>query len=618
MAEHFYFAWINEGEVFNPAVHNRNDEDVFSFEWEHSEGDFAGLKVQIKNPRIGLLNPGRPLWAFLAFNDGSQGSPIPVCFFKGRLIGIPSNVFDTLVTLDFIARPSNFSAQKVALANTMKVLPYYDPIFVKPDSWGDPDVVLEAYSRLWYIDPVTHLVSTSDILVPEDGTVEVQEEDHFYDDMQLTLNQTPLRAVTMTATIPWQQSGAGGVDITGKLLDHFVGRTYVTSYTFSGLLQDWPKPGSKFGSGWEVLNASLNDVTGTRPKAIIPDIFSWQGTVPDLPQGSVVFPIKVTGEFHSGEKAGFNFQYEIVAVQLGFGVPQLSVTYARDAPFAQVVTFTMLSAQQAIITLPGEDEAFAIALNANRVSDVTENNTIPIGDTRRRSYVHTSRGLQSLEYLLLVARAHLIARSRAVEITFKMGFKLGFHLRFLKKASLLHDHRLPGGEAIGKIVSVKMRLSGDDGAATVEVGIASCVGKGGSHVASAGTPTYVDVGYMDDTQEYENTVVLTDTADVAWTLPVFAAFDDGIDFMKGLNTGNAVILNEIVNPPQSQEVAIKAAGNAELTDQAAISEALKDIPTKFRIQMRPMEGGPFQGEVVLSISDLVIPKQIDLEAPSNA
>src|SRR4051812_1806444 len=131
MSETLYFAWVDQGEAFNAAVHNREDEDVFSLTFNHSEGDFASLQVTIKNPRIGLLNVGRKSWAIVSFNDGTTITPI----FRGRLIGIPTNVFSDLVTLDFVARPADFETQKFDLAQTLKVAPYWDPIWVNPDHW---------------------------------------------------------------------------------------------------------------------------------------------------------------------------------------------------------------------------------------------------------------------------------------------------------------------------------------------------------------------------------------------------------------------------------------------------------------------------------------------------
>jgi hypothetical protein len=612
MADKIYFAWVDEGEEFDDAVHNRFDEIIYSLAFEHVEGDFASLSLTIKNPRIGLLNAGRKVWGILSYDDGTTITPI----FRGRLIGIPSNVFDTLVTINFIARPADYVAQKTALANSMKVAPYWDPIFVSPDSWNDPDAVLETYSKLWHIDPVTLVLTASDILIAEDGVETVTHEQHFYDDMSVTLNQTPLRAVQVIATIPWTQSALGNVDLKSVILNLF-GTQTPTSFTMEGLIQDWPKPGSKFGSGWEVVAGSMIDVAYQYQKMAIPPIFAWQGAPPEVPEGSVIFPVKTTGEFHWGETAGFNFQYEVVIAQLGYGVPELVVNYTAGRELAQVVTFTMRTDQQDIVTLPGEEEAMILTINANKVSDPTEDLSIPIGDVVSRGYVHTVRGMQSVEHLLLLARAHLIARSRAVETAVTMGFREALRLLSLRKAMLVEDNRLPGGEAAGKIIKSSLTLDGDSGTALGVITCASCVGKGGSHSTSPGSPSYVD-DTLDGTQEYFDVIVLTDTDDIAWTIAPFESFDDGIDFAAGLTAANAVKLASIANNAEAQRALIEAAGAGPDTDQAAISQVLQENPTQITVQMKPMEGGPFQKEVVISVSDLVVPMQINLEAPSNA
>jgi hypothetical protein len=620
MAENFYLAWIDEGETFDETVHNREDEDVFSFQLEQSEGDFATLSLEIRNPRIGLLAPGRKQWCFFAFNDNGVITPL----FKGRLVGIPSNVFDTLVTLSFIARPSDYDAQKLALAETLKELPYYDPIFISPDNWGDPDVVLEAYDVLWHIDPVTHEVTVSNVIIPEDGVVEVTDDQHFYDEMSVTLNQTPLRRCQVIATIPWTQTDDAGnsIDLSNKIKQAFGADVngMITSFTMSGLIDDWPKQGDKFSNGWVVKSGELTDVSFSIPIVPIPDIFSWQGTIPRLPQGSIVYPLKVTGEYHAGEKAGFNFQFELVVVQKNYAVPSLKVAYTASREFAQTVSFTLETDQQSIITAAGEDEVLTITLNANKVSDISEFGDTPIEDVRRRDYVHTARGLLSCKYLLLVARAHLIARSRAVETTYQQGFKAGLAARSLRKAGLLHDHRLPGGAATGKIVKYTFSLSGDDGSAIANITIASCIGKGGTPYSnSVGDPNWVDEGWVDrEWQEYVNQIIVADTEDVSFSIPGFVPFDDGLDFIAGLTSGNAVKVLTIENSAAEQEVALLAASAGPNTDQSAISSVLQTIPTKITAQLVPMEGGPYKQEVVISVSDLIVPKQIDLEAPSNA
>ena len=106
----FSFAWVDGGDAFVDRV----DEDVFAFELSHLEGEFATLNVEIRNPRVGLLKPGRKRWCWL----GKDG----VALFHGRLVGIPTNIREEVVTLNFVARPSDFDARKKAVAAGMRSL----------------------------------------------------------------------------------------------------------------------------------------------------------------------------------------------------------------------------------------------------------------------------------------------------------------------------------------------------------------------------------------------------------------------------------------------------------------------------------------------------------------
>ena len=120
MAGPFYFAWIAASEMmFDPITHAREDEDVFGFTVEHSEGDFAGLDIEIRNPRVGLLAPARKVHAFLAYNTGAEIKPL----FRGRLVGIPDDINQEIVRLQFTARPDDYAAQKSALAASGNSIP---------------------------------------------------------------------------------------------------------------------------------------------------------------------------------------------------------------------------------------------------------------------------------------------------------------------------------------------------------------------------------------------------------------------------------------------------------------------------------------------------------------
>jgi hypothetical protein len=604
----FFFAWVNENEVWSDLTHARWDENVYSFELAQEEGDFASFQAVIKNPRIGLLNVGRKVWCYYAVYTGSA----IVVLFKGRLLGVPTNVFASTVTLEFTARSSDFVDQKAALATTMKVRPYYDSMVISPDSWSDPDAVLEGYSRHWHIHPVTHVVTSSDIIVPEDGVEEVTEQQHSYDDLELTIGQTPLRAVSVTCTVPWTQAGSGSLDLTG-MINVALGTSMigaVSSFTFQGLQQDWPKQGDDLGPGWTVSGGSLTpSIFGY---ATIPDIFTYNGTPPLIPTGSYFAPIQATGEYHWGETAGFNFQFELAIAAIGYGVAQLSATWERNSEYSQVITFTLQTDQQALLTSPGDDESLAISLTANKASDPDEDESIPIGDVLRGDFVHSPRGQQLVEHLLLLGRAALVARSRAISITFIMPFLDGIRCCNLRKGVHLHNHRLPGGEAEGKVTQYRLALDGSTGRATAEIHIGCCVGYGTSLVETPGENSY-SVDYSENYEEQINGTTLVDTQDILYTMPASEVFDDGWNFPAGINVHDAVLQLTASNLAPSQLAAITGK-----TKQDDIETVLQAMPTTVFLKMKPMEGGPFNREVVISVSDLVIPKQIDLEAPSNA
>jgi hypothetical protein len=108
-----YFAWVESTETTFEPEHLRWDENVFSFTLSQEEGDPASLTLTVRRPRneagdpIGLLGPGRKIWAWFALDCGPA-----LVKFRGRLVGVPTSLFEELVTLEFVARPANIVVQK--------------------------------------------------------------------------------------------------------------------------------------------------------------------------------------------------------------------------------------------------------------------------------------------------------------------------------------------------------------------------------------------------------------------------------------------------------------------------------------------------------------------------
>lgn len=613
-AEVFYFAWVDEDMDFDPDVHNVVDENILSFEFEQDEGDFAQLTITVKNPRIGLLNVGRKVWAWFSFFNGTDLIPM----FHGRLIGIPDDVFQEIVTLKFIARPSDFNDQKLALAATLKARPYWDDLFIKPSSWDDPDTVLEARSALWHIDPVTHVVTISDTLIGEDGTLEYPQSSIINDTMQLRLGEVPLQSVTVTSNIPWQQTG-GAVLHLGTYIAYQLfpdSGPLVVSFTFQGLQQDWPQSGADMGPGWVVQTGSLTDVSfEVQPEFDFPDYYD-KTNLPVIPKGSVVYPqVILSGTYHSGEdNASFDTNVQTIVASIGYGVPVLDLTWDADRAYSQTIQFTLKTHMQQIATASDDDEAELITLDANSVSDLDSQGQVPIPDVRMRSFIDTDRGIEALEHLILVARAHLVSRARAIEITFRVPLKIAAGLITLRKNALMHDDHIPGGQASGKIISYNM--SGADGKFFCDIKIGSAIGYGGSYSPVDGSPDYCVADYVEEGyQVYIDSVVLTDTSDITFSLGAVGLDDDGLDLMHGLTPVQAVHASSIENPPDTQRAYLEANPGV---DQASVSAILANIPTRIHLTMRPIGKGPYNASVTnITLSELIIPQQINLEAPST-
>lgn len=543
----FYFAWTDSAVAFNPSVHNVQDESIYAFEISQEEGDFAKLTLSIRNPRIGLLTSGRKVWGWLSWFNGDTIVPL----FYGRLIGIPTSLFEDICSLEFISRPTDYKTQKEVLAESLRVLPFYDPIFINKEQRENPDVVLEGYTALYHTDRFAGGISISDTLIGEDGTLEFSEDEVLRDGLQLSLNNIPLRTVTMKASVPWEQTVNGAVDLTEFIYTNWPnideGKRYIQTYSFGGFLSGWPKPegGTSVGNGWEgakglcsikligsaeTINFSLSESSTTKfaEGGVMGDLFndngdevtsnsnvSFQclpGSLEQLklaarigpPAGWIVTEADNQSSYDDDDNlTSFSAQQEIKHsfYMLGKMTQTLAITYAHDRGAKEILTFELNANVQSVVTDPGEDDVLALTLDSEKVSDPlddtvpVENQIIPIGDKQSSTYFGLPRGQQSLEYCIYVARAHLYVRSRVIEITVQVSNIAKALDATLRKNGTIIDPRLPGGVAGGKIIGYRFALDGDNGDFSAEIKLGASVGYIGTEnegevIAIAGTDAY--------------------------------------------------------------------------------------------------------------------------------
>lgn len=263
MPRPFCFAWVDQTATTFGVEHQVEDEKIFSFNLSHAEAGKPTLEIEILNPYAGLLGPGRKQWAWFSQYDGATYQPR----FFGRLMGIPNSLFGEVITLVLVADPPDYLDRKQAVAETLKIRPFYDPVFLDAAHRDDADAILEGWCADYHVDRVTHAVTVSDRLIGEDGLVTFAGDDVFYDSVTLSLDQPPLAQVEVDATIGWTQQASGLIDLGAKV---------VSSFSGDGLIGDWPKPLQSLQGGWSVAAASAVDLRGVDSALTANWSYQWQ------------------------------------------------------------------------------------------------------------------------------------------------------------------------------------------------------------------------------------------------------------------------------------------------------------------------------------------------------
>lgn len=588
----FYFAMVQPTETVWGVEHKRHDAIVHSLKIAQTEGNFASLTIRLKNPRTPYLQPGEPIWCWLAKND----TPL----FFGRRIALPQNLTQNIVELSFIARPDDYETLKEALAETLRVYPYWDEVWINADRASDPDVVLEARSALFHTDRVTHAVTISDIINGEDGVVNMTNL--FYDSLNMTFGTAPLTRVRVEAEVSWPQMAQGRMDVNLQLKDAFKvagssdGR--ISSYTGQGLQADWLKVGDNLDGGWKVAVDTL-----TRRDATAWDQTTLDVRIQPVADGNMN---KVQAAIIPAYTAEFAL-WEFVA--------DLQLDYAANRQKIETLTFDLKADMQEIHTSTGKEEVVTFAVQSKRVIEPIDPPTaehpdgaMPIGELKARSYFHQERGRQSAVYLMAVARAKLLSRARACQVQAAYTFDFGTQFT-LRKNVVITDPRLPGGQATGKIVGYTLVAEGD-GRQYSTVTLACAVGRGNIVVAAEGDADYGEDDWDEDYQFRVGEWIMPVVDEVAYLdysdTPIV---DDGVDFDQ-IDPTMLVTKMEVINGQSAQESAM----SGDFVEPAHAIESMNAVHTEVWMELEPLTGTPpFITPFAIQTTDLMVPRLVDVE-----
>lgn len=582
MADIPYFAWVEDGEAFDAGTHARQDEQVIGFEISEVEGGKPQLLITIRHPRVGFITSGRPRHAWLSLDSGSGPEPL----FYGILSGVPEDLMAEKVELRIVAHPTDLDAQMEALAETLRVPPFYDPVWLNEKARLDPNAVLEARPARWHVHRVAHDLIASDLIAGEAGLVDFGQN-LLRDSLRMRPASAPLRKIVCEAVVRWNQAAVGEIDITPRITQAFAatGTRYpglVSTHTGEGLERTWFKAEARIGAGWRIGQSTIIRVDPVQVPTFITTFATAEGT------------------------AGFPIWHLR---------PFVTAAYDVERSRTETMRFEITADVQPVHTEAGGETTLTVTRSTGEVGEpIDPGGAIPIGDLRRKSYFLTDRGKQSLEWLIVWCRAMLLDRARSFQVSAEMDFLLAKNIT-CRHSARFEDPRLPGGECTGKVVAY--RLSWYGGTRRAHVTIAATVGNGNSVAAAPGAPTYAEDGVFEPgVQVTTGGATAVASADIVYSnLDDTPIDDDGVDLFA-LDASTAVSIAAVTDGEAAQAAMLK---NPEATfeDVPEAITALNDIHTVVCLAMKPLTGGPFETPFEVTTSQLMVPKTVDLQAGSS-
>ncbi|MFZ1059287.1 MAG: hypothetical protein WAP47_08845 [Candidatus Rokuibacteriota bacterium] len=584
MARTYYLALVDAEDTTFSEDFARHDETVFSFTVSQQEGDFCSLSVVIENPSVALLDDSRPQWAWLSMDEDGEITPL----FHGRIVGVPADLQKDLVTVEFLAKPVDFEDQKRTVAATLREAPFWDYAFIDPQMWDDADATLEARTDVWHINRTTNAVAISSIISGEDGTLDIPADLIPDGEFSLSYNDAPLRKVNLEMRALWTQDVKGSLNITPELLAAFAAAGspdgYVTTFTGQGLYDDWPMDGDNLSNvysfGPQKINVADGKALGKQYKNV-----------------KVKYDRAPTSTTETVAKRKHKVKFR----RWGFFIDSI-VNYDATIDRTEDILFTVYADVQDMVNGTEDEQSETITLSSGALgSEVGVGSAVevPIGDSSRDQFWPTPRGLAAIEYGLSHARALLLRRARAAQITVTVPIGTAIQAS-CRKSATVHHPELPGGAATGKIVGYNFGVDGSTGEEGGQITIACLVGKDTDFAAVDGTPDWADADYVGaDWQHFTGRIAYNEGIGVNYALPAWTDHQPAVIGVQSVS---------VLNGETTQSMVL----DARFLDIDAACDALNGYCTEVDLHMIPLDTSPRELRYSDSIVNLSIPLGINL------
>lgn len=559
----FSFAWVDEADTFDPVTHGVEDELILSFEVIEEEHNWAILNVEMLTDisGSGFLSVTRKQWVWFSDEFGA--------LFKGRVLGVPQQIEERVIAVTFWGRASDHEARKAVAADALKIGPFFDIAFIAESRRDDPDAVLDARPAYWHVHRLTHAVTTVSAI--EADSYSDLTPYAYHDSIELShTGEPPASEIALTVSVEWEQVASNSIDIASMF-------PAIETLTGVGLMEDWPLPTEKQAKDYTYGTSVVKQV-----------------------DGKIVDRVNLSRAMD---------RLVLTLPQYTFYVLEFGLHYSVVRRRREVVEIVMRAGVQPLIAAPGEDAVIRESMASTTIGEAVDPGGVaPIRDARQSAYFTTPRGEQSLRYCLQVAAAKLLLRARAGELSCSVPYANGRDLT-LHGGLTLTDARLPGGTCSAKIRRLRLYGSGE-GEFGCEVQGGVMVGTGGAAPTPlAADPVWVETGWVEDGwQGTSGGTALVDGAVGFSSILDTPPNDDGIDFFNP-RIEDFVLETAVTNDGAAQFGLLDEAGLAKVEDANAV---LRENPTQVCLTTIDIDKGPFETVYVPDITELSVPKMVDL------
>ena len=645
---HFTATWVKDDAVFDQYSHYENTEVLLNLEICEQEGQYPWARALIKNPRCGLYNQKRYRRIFIMVQ---QQDNLPLLLFDGYVMSAPLALTGEAIEVIFVAQPRDATQQRQQLQQQLKVAPYWDTLYVPPEKVDDIVEILDARSALLYWSRTGEPLRLTDIFW---GSQRVNRPlNIFRDRFTIHLNRTILTAIHVHVTATWTQHYRGRTNISYHLRRLFPGGL-INTLTPKSLQDKWWQPHSslKHSHYWieesylQPILAPATGVLGLYPQTSPQIMLS-----PYDPLNKTRKPFGVALKrqwFRSKLVLGWSYRQKRVE-HIKFTLQQRTQSHDNQGQAADHHIRTLNLHLQSLDsashhrasswqrqTLYCKDDrighqgqhfkALKDHLSNTKFSTdlglwQSENIISADHHNYQASFFNTTRGLEAVDHALAIARAHLAASARALEIKVEAPFHDVMTLT-CDHSIRVDDERLPGGHAWGKVKALRLIVDGESGILKGQLTLGCSIGLDDAQQEQIESTKLKGQGRHDYCPEdyYEPFVI---SAHEKEQPPTMRGYDDyrqqtpegGILYPDAMTSHDLIEVIKVINGPEEQQHALQ---QGQYPHSHNIKSLLQRYQTEIVIRLRDLHPQPkLEHTIYVTTTPWSAPQQINLCAPST-